>query len=174
MEITKKTKIDKNKLSYREIKLIKSVRMKTIKAHIFLFLFIGCSFSPWETPGTISGKHAKSELNQLLYLHTIATNAMAFASGIDLSSKSYKAACGKALPSSFYTSLPLKIKDNKLYKRESIKDCKKKINIYASIVLGYAVNEDGCIFNRTVTTIGKYDCHIEEADTLQLGKNGIL
>lgn len=110
----------------------------------------------------------------MLYLHTIATNATASASGIDLNSRSYRATCGRAISSSFYLSLPGKIKDNKLYKLDSIKDCKKKINLYAAMVLGYAINEDGCIFNKTITTMGKYDCHIEEADTFQLGKNGIF
>lgn len=148
---------------------------KSILLYAFLFIFFGCSFSPWETPGTISGKNAKSELNKILYLHTLATNAIATSSGYDLNSKSYRTACGRSpILRSFYVGIPGTIKDNKLYKKESVQDCKHKINLYAAMVLGYAFNEDGCIFTKTITTMGKYDCHLEEADTLQIGNNGIF
>lgn len=56
-----------------------------------MFLLIGSIFSLWETPVTISGKNAKSELSQLLYLFTVATNTGISAFGYDI--KSYRTLC---------------------------------------------------------------------------------
>ena len=149
-------------LSYKA-RVLNALTMKT-KLYIFIILFLGCSYSPWETEGTIKGKDAKYQLSQLLRFYYLAQTPD--------NSREYNALCGKQIHRIINTAFPQSINDDRLYKVDSVKECKRKIHLYAALVLGYAVNVDGCIFSRTITTLGKYDCHIEEADTFQLGKNG--
>lgn len=74
--------------------------MKT-KLYIFIILFLGCSYSPWETPNTITGKNAKSEINQSVYF----ANAME-SSATGLTKTRYRTLCGQELPSILGVNFP--------------------------------------------------------------------
>jgi len=148
-------------------RIINSLSMR-IKLFI-LIIFLNCNYSPWETPGTINGQNAKSEIKQMLYFDSALEIWIT-----GLSSANYKKQCGQELSSFIGVNFSKKLDDKKLYKVDTLRDCKNRIRLYAVLIASYASNVDKCIFSRLPISSGEFDCNIEEANTFQFGKNGFL